>query len=231
MLREGPAREASQSRLLLLSFVALAIGITSVVYTLAHKRASVESLTAGTLIWWLILMIVTSIFLPGGTFLFHWPFLFSLIGFGWMIFASKDGKKSSLLTPLILGLCALPGIILFAPTIFHIFVGLTLDWAPLLISMVVLLFGLLVPHLRMIAAPMEWGLPGVSIATGIILLVVGASVNRASDYHPLGTIYYALNADSGKAIWARDAARPDQRTSEFFTGETHLRRYHHREDD
>ena len=206
LIRGGPPLEAIQSRLLLMSFVVLALATTSAVYVLMRARATVVNLGVGALLWWLILMIVTSIFLPGGSFLFHWPLLFGLIGLGWMILAPQ-GKGS--LNTLILGLCAVPAIVLLVPTIYQMFVGLTLNWVPLVIALTVLLFGLLMPHLGYIVAPFKWVLPVVSVAVAILLLVAGGLSNYGSTEKQSSNVYYALNTDTGKAVWASDPARGD----------------------
>jgi len=217
MVLAGPSAEATQSRLLLLGFVALAIASTSAVYALVRNRANGESFAAGALLWWVILMVITSIFLPGGTFIFHWPLLFSMIGLGWMMWATENKKRSSLLNALILSLCALPGIILLVPVIYQIFVGLTLNWILLVIAMVVLFFGLLLP-LRSIDAPFKWVLPGTAAGAAIILLVAGVLTNAGNAERSSNRIYYALNADTGKAVWATDPTGRDARTSQFFAG-------------
>jgi len=216
MIRHGPSPEAGQSRLLLLSFVALAMATTLAAFALLRKQADTESLAMGALLWWLILMVVTSIFLPGATFIFHWPLLFSLIAIGWMILGRQT--KSGFLNSLILGLCALPGIILIAPVIYQVFVGLTLNWSILVTAMVVLLLGLLLPHLRLITTRFEWVLPGASAVAAIVLLVIGVLANAAPEVKSSNRIYYALNADTGKAVWA--TTQPDERASQFFNGAT-----------
>ncbi len=218
LIRSGPSPAATQSRLLLLGFAALAIATTFAVYNFVRDRAGIESLATGALLWWFLLMVVTSFFLPGASFVFHWPLLFSLIGIGWMILAPESKRTSSLLNPLILSLCALPGIILMAPVIYQIFVGLTLIWSFLVVAMLVLLFGLLLPQLRWIAAPCKWALPGAAAVVAIILLVVGALTNAATPDGPSNNIYYAFNADTGKAVWAGDPTQRDQRTSQFLAG-------------
>lgn len=216
MIRQGPSLEATQSRVLLLSFVALAMATTLAVYSWLRKRAEIESLATGALLWWFLLMVITSIFLPGATFIFHWPLLFSLIALGWMILAPQ--RKTSFLNSLILSLGALPGIILMAPVIYQTFVGLTLNSSILITALVVLLFGLLLPALRLIATPFKWVLPGASFVAAIVLLVVGVLTNPATVNRPLNRVVYALNADTGKAMWAGDLTQRDQRTSQFFTG-------------
>jgi peptidase M28-like protein len=208
LIRGGPPLEAIQSRLLLMSFVALALATTSGVYVLIRNRADVINLAVGALVWWLILMIVTSIFLPGGSFLFHWPLLFGLIGLGWMILAPQSRSSLNIL---ILGLCAVPGIVLLVPTIYQMFVGLTLNWVPLVIALTVLLFGLLMPHLRVIVAPFEWVLPAVSLVAAIVLLVAGGLSNYGGTDKQPSSVYYALNTDTGKAVWASDPKGGEQK--------------------
>jgi hypothetical protein len=84
--------------------------------------------------------------------------------------------------------------------------------------MLVLLFGLLLPQLRWIAAPFKWALPGAAAVVAVILLVVGGLTNATTPDGPSNSIYYALNADTGKAVWAGDPTQRDARTSQFFTG-------------
>ena len=180
-----------------------------------RRWANAENRGAGALLWWLILMVVTSIFLPGGSFLFQWPVLFSLIGLGWMILAPPTKSPVNLL---ILGLCAVPAIVLVVPVIYQMFVGLTLNWIPLLIGFTVLLFGLLMPQLRFIAGSFTWVLPGVTVAAAIVLLMVGGLSNYGNTEQQPSSIYYALNTDTGKAVWASDPASRDKRTAALFTG-------------
>ena len=218
LIRSGPSAEASQSRLLLLGFVALAISITLAVYTFVRKRVDTASLVTGALLWWLVLMVATSLFLPGATYIFHWPLLFSLFGLGWMIFAPQNQKTDGLLSPLILSVCALPAIILVAPVIYQMFVGLTLNWSILVISMLVLLLGLLLPHLRFIATPFKWALSGATAAAAIVLLAAGVFTTAGTANKQASRIYYALNADNGKAVWASELTDHDERTAQLFNG-------------
>jgi hypothetical protein len=217
-IRASPSAAATQNRILLFGFVFLAIAITFAVYTVGRKRVGVESLAMGSLVWWFLLMVVTTIFLPGATFIFHWSLLFSLVGIGWMMLSSPGKGSRSLLDSLVLSLCALPGIILLAPVIYQIFVGLTLKWSFLLITLLVLLFGLLVSQLPLIAARFKWVVPEAAAVAAIVLLFVGALTSPAPIERPGNQIYYALNVDTGKAIWASDLTQRDDRTSQFFGG-------------
>lgn len=209
--------EATQSRLLLVGFLALAIAATLVVYSFLRNRVTLPDLATGALLWWFVLMLVTTFALPGATFVFHWPLLFSLIGLAWILFTPAE-KTRSPLNLLVLGICAVPAIILMAPVIYQIFVGLTLNWSMVVIGLMVLLFGLLLPHLRLIATPFRWFAPGLSAAAAVVLLVAGVLTTATANEKRSNRIYYALNADTGKAVWASDLSRPDERTGQFFTG-------------
>ena len=214
----GPSAEATQSRLLFLAFVALAIATTLAVYAFASKRARSENLVMGAALWWVVLMVGVSFFLPGASFIFHWSLLFSFIGLGWMFLAPESKKKSNIVNSLILSVCALPAILLMAPLIYQIFVGMTLNWSVLVVALLVLLLGLLLPHLRLIAAPFKWALPAASAAAAIVLLVAGVLSNAAIAEQPSSRIVYALNADTGKAVWASDLSQRDLRTGLIFNG-------------
>ena len=148
----GPSPETLQSRLFLIGFVAFAMATTSVVYTVMRKRASFESLAVGALLFWLLLTLAISLRIPGGSFLFHWPLLTGMVGLGSMMLISERKKIGNML---ILALCAVPAVVLWVPVIFQIFIGLTLNWIPFTIAMVVLVLGLLLPLFAIIAAPFK----------------------------------------------------------------------------
>ena len=221
MVRPGPSATATQSRLLLLGFVALAIAITLGVYTFVRNRAKVESLAIGSLLWWLLLMFVVSVVLPGATFIFQWPLLFALVGLGWTMLSSSPARRPrDLVNFVVLSLLALPGIILMAPIIHQIFVGLTLNWSFLIIALLVLLFGLLLPQLQLITSRLKWVFPGASAVAAIVLLAAGVLVNAMPEERQPNRIFYAFNTDTGKAMWASDLSQPDERDPQFFSGAT-----------
>ncbi|HEY6804850.1 MAG TPA: M20/M25/M40 family metallo-hydrolase [Pyrinomonadaceae bacterium] len=221
LIRPGPSPAATQSRVLLLAFVALALAITFAIFTFVRTRASIESLAMGSLLWWFLLMVVTSILLPGATFVFHWPLLFSLLGVGWMLISRSSYRTNlSVFNLVVLALCALPGIILLAPVIYQIFVGLTLAWSFLVIALLVLLLGLLLPQLCLSETPFKWSVPGAFAVVAIVLLITGAIINASPAEKQSSRVVYALNTDTNKAIFAGDTSQADQRTAQLLTGAT-----------
>jgi hypothetical protein len=218
LVREGPSAAATQSRLLFAGFLALALATTLATIALTPKKVQIESLATGALLWWFVLMLITSLLLPGASFAFQWPLLFGLVGIGWLMLAPAKLNQRRWLTPAIVSLCALPVLILMAPIVYQIFLGMTLNWLPMIMAVVVLLFGLLLPQLKLIASPFKWALPAVATAAAIVLLTVGVIANAGGVEKPSDTVYYALNADTGKAIWASDLANHDQYAAQFFAG-------------
>jgi PQQ enzyme repeat len=61
----------------------------------------------------------------------------------------------------------------------------------------------------------NWLLPG-TLAVALLLFVMGAKVTHYSSAHPKPSdIIYALDADTGKALWASRTDRPDSWTAQY----------------
>jgi hypothetical protein len=132
-------------------FAVLTIIVVAALYALLSRRRAIAELSAGALLWWLLLAILTSVYLPGGSYLFTLPLLFSLIGLG----LNVAGGSAAFTTraAIIVVLCAIPGLALFVPTIALIFMTLTLRLAWALALLMVLMLGLLIPQLCLLSAP------------------------------------------------------------------------------
>ena len=211
-----PSGETYYPGLFLVGFVALAVAISAGLFVLFRKRASAENLAVGALFWWAVLMVATSFYLPGASYLLTWPLLFSLIGLGVRLSLKRDAA-ASFKGWAILCLCAIPGIVLLAPTIEQVFVGLTLNWIGLVMALVVLLLGLLIPHLDLITAANKWSLAMASMLIFVGCVVAGSLASGNDANQPkLDSIFYGLNADSGTAVWASADRKADEWTSQFF---------------
>ena len=66
--------------LLVLGLAALAIGLMSACFLWLSRRIGLYHLAAGAMVWWAVLLGVSSLFYPTGSFLFTWPLL---LGNGW----------------------------------------------------------------------------------------------------------------------------------------------------
>jgi hypothetical protein len=200
-----------------IGFVALTIAIMTALFTLFRKRASVESLAIGGLLWWVLLMVLTSLFLPGASYLFTWPLLFSLIGLA-VIFAEQSGDGFSLRTLVLISLCAIPGLLLLPPLIQLVNAGLGLGMAGAVMALVTLLLALLIPQLGLVAAYRRWLLPLASLALCLVFMVIAVlTFGYDKQHEKTDNLFYILNADQGKAVWASDSEKPDEWTSQFLS--------------
>jgi hypothetical protein len=209
--------DAYNSWIYAISFSALAIAVTSALYIWFQRKISAPNLVVGALLWWLIFVICSALFLRGGSYLFTWPFLFSLLGFAF--FLSEDERRpASAKTLIILSLCALPGLFLLVPMIRLLFSALTLSMSGAVSIFVVLLLGLLIPHLSFIASPRRWLLPVLSAAVCLAFITAGILINKVSkDYPQTSLVFYALDSNAGKAMWVGSNQRTDEWSSQFFS--------------
>ncbi|HEX5709307.1 MAG TPA: M20/M25/M40 family metallo-hydrolase [Pyrinomonadaceae bacterium] len=203
--------------LYLIGFVVLALAITSAVYAAFHRRVSLQNLTAGAGVWWVLLMIVTALYVPGASFIFMWPLLFGLAALAVLIFAEKE-REFSPLSLLLVNLCAIPALVLVVPNLYLIFHGLTLSFVAPLIVLTALLFGLLLPQLSFIASLRKWRPAAVLAVVGLVLILTATFTGRGGPSRPkVNSIFYGLNADTGNAVWASADGGQDEWTRQFLT--------------
>jgi hypothetical protein len=201
------------NHLFLIGFVLLAVATTATVYNLFRKKVRVENLATGALLWFLLLLIVAHIYFPGGSYLLLWPLLSALIV--WILKFSLPARKLSLTKLcLISAVCAAPGIILISPLIYQTFVAVGISQTSFIVAPVTLLLGLLLVNFELVASSFRWLLPAAATLAGVCTIV--AALLQPGQQPKSNEIFYALNADTGKAVWATGDARPDEWTSQFL---------------
>jgi hypothetical protein len=212
-----PQGDIYNSSLYLVSFVALTVALTSAILILFRRKSGPLNLLVGGLLWWAILQIAFSLFVPGGSYLLTWPLLFMIAGLAWL-FASKESDPPPARKLAILSLFAIPGILLFVPTIYMTLVAVPISVASFVMTLLVLLLALFVPFVSLAATSKKWLLPGAALALAVGFLVAGgltAGFNRRNQ-EP-SDLFYALNADTGKSLWVSSDTRPDEWTKQFLS--------------
>jgi MFS family permease len=200
-----------------LSFVALAVAVTSAMYSLAGKRINASNLTVGALLWWALLLVASSVLLPGGSFLLVWPLIFMVLGL-YVAFVGRREESMSAKRRVLFALCAVPGIILLAPLIHITLVGLTLSMSGAVMILVVLLVGLLIPQLVGITGAKRWAMPAVAALVCVCFLAAGSFTARFDvNKRQPNSIFYGLNADTGQGVWGSPDEYADEWTGQFFT--------------
>jgi hypothetical protein len=152
-----------------ISFIALALAISSALYIWFRTRVLFNNLLVGAWLWWLVMVIITTFLLPGSSYLFTWPLLLSLIALAVRFRAADEDAPGPLLALILLP--AISGLLLLTPLIRGLFVALFLPLYVGVLPFVLLLFGLLLPHLMLLTRRYRWALPIAALLIGLNLLI------------------------------------------------------------
>jgi MFS family permease len=208
------------SSLYFVGFIILTAAITTTLFVLFGKRIGILNLWGGAMVWWLLLMVASAIFLPGASYLFTWPLFFSLIALGGTI-ALRERSSASWRSLALLAVGAIPVLILFSSLIQLLLVGLTVRSAGIVMVLVALVLGLLAPHISLMTTPGKWFLPGTLTAIGLGIIIAGSLTSGFSPQQPQPVnLIYCLNADTGNAVWASTGNQTDGWTPQFLSQET-----------
>ena len=206
------------TRLYIMGIVALTIALFSSLFILWERRRPVKELAIGAQLWWLMLLIVLTVWGPASTYLLTWPLLFSLLATCYL-FASKNADSESSKSLVFSSIAAIPAVLLIVPLINLISHALALQSIGAVAVLVTLLMGLLMPQLQKVAAPGQWLCPVVSAVGALALIVAGNLRSTPDSARPYtDSLFYSMNVDIGKAVWASNDPEPDEWTSQFLTG-------------
>jgi hypothetical protein len=188
----------------------------SLAYLLFRRRLGTENLALGALLWWALGALAARLGLPGGAYLFEWPLVFALVAWAFPHITRQAGELRRLA---VLSACAVPGIVLVSTTatLFHALLGV--GFAPAVLALPALLFGLLLPHLERLLAP-DWRIfPILAALGGAGMLAWGAATPAFDAAHPRPNhLLLAVDADAKKAFWVSADRDLDAFTTRFAGG-------------
>jgi hypothetical protein len=176
----APNGENLGSPLAALSIWNAAFALVALVYLPGRMNTRIVSAVLGHAILWLALCLLTSIVLPGASFVFTWPLLLAFGGHAIFLLRKPDEPLSPLREFGVM-LCGVPAIVLLSQVIYLLFVGLAPHEVPGLLGpllVAVLTFGLLLPQLQLVATRWRWALPTIG-AVAAVILFVGARLANA----------------------------------------------------
>jgi hypothetical protein len=201
-----------------LGFVFLTVAIVAAVYAFLFRKTMTQNLAAGALVCWLALLILTTVVLPLGSFLFAWPLLFALVG---LAFTFKEESLVSGRSLAVVALCAAPGVAIIAPLVFMFFMMLGLDLGGGFMLLVVLVAVLIIPHFRALTLHRRWLLPTAAALACLCFVVVVGFARAGFDARRRKTdsVFYFLDADARGARWMSTDAATDVWTSQFIAPE------------
>ncbi len=186
------------------AFVALAVGIFSLGYSFFRRAVGSLEMGFGALLWWLILVAVTSeIWLPvESNVLFVWAVLGILPAFAWLTLAPLEALRGRW-TPWVLGLFALPALFLQVPLIAAVYIAMQgffqLGGVPLVLLS--LLLALLIPQMEILTRGRAFWLPALAVAVALTCLVVAMGAGGTEELEGESFVLYTLDSDAGEAHW------------------------------
>ncbi len=208
-----------RSAFIWLGLASLTVAVTATLYAALRNRIGAFELAIGGLLWWLLLAVATGVVFPPASYLFTWPLLFSLVGLG-ILFAGKSRPTAGWRRLTVLITTGSPAVFMAASVAYGITMTRELRQpyvAPMFAAAVVVLLGLLIPHLDLIAQAGRWLLAVGSAALALGLLLAGSLSAGFDARHPQpDSLMYALNADTGQATWVTADQKPDAWTAQFL---------------
>jgi hypothetical protein len=210
-----PEGGLDQNTLYVLGLLALLAAVETLLYKMLSRKISAPALFLGGALFLFVLVLVTSRWLAGGSYTFVWPLLAGLLA---TAAAAFRPRPLSLLSALLLCVLSLPAVLLFVPLLkgFYTALGFTLIGAPLLGLTFGLLFLLLFPFLDAVLASSGKILPVAALMLSLILCAAAAATTGYSSTHPKPSLLaYALDADTGKAVWVSSTNRIDPWTAQY----------------
>jgi MFS family permease len=211
-----PEGGLEQNAFYLFGLLALLLAVDTLLYKLFRRSVAPPAFFLGGAALLFALVLVTSKWLAGGSYTLLWPLLGGLLATA--IAAFRPGPLS-FLSAVILSVLSLPTLLLFLPLLkgFYTALGFTTLGAPLLSFTFGLLFLLLFPFLDRVLESAGKSLPIVALAAALILSILAAKATRYSPAHPKPSLLsYALDADTGKALWTSSTNRLDSWTAAYL---------------
>ena len=201
--------------LYVLGFATLTLAAAATILGAFGRRISEPNLFAGALLWWAALMVAATIAIIGGSYLLTWPLFFALVGLGYSIRRQESARPA--LKLITAALCAVPGVLLFAPFLHLALIAMPFALAPALVLLLGLLAGLFIPLLRSSTAQNRWAFPGIIAALALLFFVLaGMGPGFDKDHRQSNHVLYTLDVTKQRALWVSFDVRPDAWTEQFF---------------
>lgn len=180
-----------------LGFSLLAITLGIAMQQMFVVRLRPLDLVVPTFLIWGLLAVASAIWLPGGSFLFFWPLLASLVGAAWWLHGAQRGLRR----PIGAALCAVPALYLFVPLIRMAEVGLTMSVIPVLILLMMLVLSLAALPILLVGHTWRWVLPLGLIAGCWAMVSAELDAKFDAEKKRPDSLAYLQDIDARKAWW------------------------------
>ncbi len=194
-----------------LGLLAIYLPVTGAIYTGFQSRARPADLAFGALFFWLLLSMISTLLLPGASYMFLWPLAAGLLVLGLYLRRVKPaGMAQRLLQPLLLLLPVTIGLVLAGTVIYLVQLMFGIGILPAGGFLTVLVLALAFPYLDFRKLPRAWAWSVVPAALGVLVVSATAVFTRTQENQPrLNFTFYSMDADTGQAAWVAETRLPD----------------------
>lgn len=194
------------------ALTALVFGLFVLIYNWALKKFSLFDLVIGGQVLLSLVTAFVSLLLPGISYLFIWPVIFSLTVA--LVFIFWD-NPSWIVRLIILCIGGLPILMLWPHILKTLYIFIGFGLVELLIFMKILVLGLLLPQIRAISAWDRRILPVLSLVLVIVCFSVIVTSNKISADNPqMDSLFVHVDLDNNQAYWASIDNQPDEYTEQ-----------------
>jgi len=194
------------------AFIALTLAICFWFYKGFFKKRTIQDLMVAPLFFWILINGGVAFYLQGSAF-FILPVIISLFVLLVLIFLESKSKTTLLFTIL-----SIPVLVIFAPLLKMLPVGLGLKMLAASSIFTVLLFGFLVPVFQQYKNSKN--LANLFLSISILAFITAAIFSSYSiDRRQPNSILYVLDTNNDEAYWASYNSKVDDFTKQFL-GET-----------
>jgi Peptidase family M28 len=192
------------------AFIALTLWLTLVIYKIYFLRNNIVNLFIAPIFIWILINFAISVYLPGAGF-FIIPVIISLLIFAILLFSKENQNKPVILFSVLI----IPIIVIFAPLIQMLPIGLGLKLSAISTVLTVLVIGLIIPIFSFYKNVKI--LSTIFLLIGILLLVSGTFTSKYSeDRKNPNSILYVLDTDKNEAFWASYNSETDSFTKQYL---------------
>jgi len=202
-----------------LALTAIAVLDWLVVYVLLRKKLAAHSLALGAGLIVLAGSGALAVLVPGASYLSAWPVL-AAIGATAVLHTGGDRRAGGTGRVLALGLLAVPALAILVPTSLGLVsgLGLTREGVVALEVLLWVLVATLLPQVEALTEGRRWWPASLALLVAAGALVAGGATAPYGPSHPRPVnVLYALDADTGRAVWATAAGPVDDWLAQFVT--------------
>jgi hypothetical protein len=197
------------------AFILLTAAISFFIFSKIRTKVNLLEFVAGSTFLASIVLILLTVFLPGGTYLLAWPLLSSTACIFYILFPNK--RLEALVHPIGLILCAAPILVLTIPVIYLALIFSDMEIAALLMGSVVLVLSFCWPAFEslLIALNKKFVITSLLVAAVFILSLTVVEAKHDENFPKGNNLFYTFNADTNKAYWV-SKFKPDAWVSQYI---------------